>query len=318
MEKPLVTVGVASFNNADYLVDTLESIRQQDYPNWELIIVDDCSRDNSVEVAQNWLIAHPEVRGKIVLSNSNQGICATFNKSVQLAQGKYYSLIGSDDLYLPDKLSRQVAELEKLSAEYAVVYGDITNIDETGQPLFDNTIAGIDEPHPEGEVYEAVLRRNFIPAMGQLVRVQVFEQVGLYDETLAYEDWDMWLRITKTFKVKYLPGVVARYRLHQRSISVARRLQLIESSTRLLEKHTGQNPRFDHIIAGHLAAYAEAMAWAEDPAASRWLWRALTLRPQLRPAALLALTASGLSLNRVYGWYTALRRRLGRTSPDNS
>lgn len=314
MKNPLVTVAVASYNNADYLVDTLESIRQQDYPNWELIVVDDCSRDASVAVAGQWLAAHPKVRGRIVENATNLGICGTFNHSIRLAKGEYYSLIGSDDLYMPDKLSRQVAALEALPEEYGLVYGDITNIDEQGRTLHGEAQVRDNLPRPEGDVYLDVLRENFIPAMGQLMRLSVFNKIDPFDETLAYEDWDMWLRLTRVFKVKYLPGVVARYRLHERSVSVARRQQLVESSLRLLEKQTGQDPVADRLIGEHMARYAEALAWSGNPEASHWLRRALALRPQLRPAGLLAITASGLSLPQVHRWYRALRGRPDATA----
>lgn len=306
MQFPLVTVGVASYNNATYLAATLDSIAQQDYPNWELIIVDDSSSDNSAVIASNWLEAHPNVKGKLFALTSNEGVCRVFNRVVKESAGEFLSIIGSDDLYLPGKLSLQVEAFSKLSAKYGLVYSDITNIDENGLPLYNAAPVLAQHSKPEGDVYLEVLTGNFIPAMGQLMRMCVFEEIGLFDEQLAYEDWDMWLRLTQKFQVKYVPGIVARYRLHSRSASEARKRQLADASLLLLSKHLGQGPITDRIIAGHFARYVETLAWLDSPDATRWLRHTLALQPQARTLVLLALTSTGLTLPRLHRWYRRL------------
>jgi glycosyltransferase involved in cell wall biosynthesis len=71
---PLVSIGVASFNNAFYLIETLDSIRAQTYPNWEVIIVDDASKDESAQLAADWLKTHSNVRGQLLVNEHNRGV----------------------------------------------------------------------------------------------------------------------------------------------------------------------------------------------------------------------------------------------------
>lgn len=108
---PLVSVSVASFNNAAYIRETLDSIRDLDYPNLELLVVDDASRDDSVAVIEGWLAEHPDFNARLLVHTTNKGLCAVCNAAVQGTSGEYFCLIGSDDIYLPGKLRVQVAQI---------------------------------------------------------------------------------------------------------------------------------------------------------------------------------------------------------------
>ncbi len=306
MDLPLVTVGVASFNNAAYLRETLDSIRLQTYPNLEVIVVDDASRDESAAVAEAWLAEHPAVRGRLIRHVTNLGVCRVCNDIVQQGQGEFISIIGSDDVFLPDKLAVQVPLLQAASAHVGVLFSPIERMDAAGQPL--PPPADLAPPH-EGQVHEHLLRVNFIAAMGALVRRSCYEQVGLYDETLAYEDWDMWLRLAREYEFMYSPKPSARYRIHPGSATFSRRMQLAEASLRLLQKHRGRSPESDAIIAGHTRLLAESLYHLDSPDARRWLRERLRQAPDAIGLGMLLAASMGVKarhLSQAKGWLRRL------------
>jgi glycosyltransferase involved in cell wall biosynthesis len=217
---PLVTVIATCFNHERYVIECLESIRAQTYPNVQLIVADDASTDRSVELIREW------ARGTgttctFVFHEENQGVCRTRNDTLALAEGAYVSGISTDDVWRPDKLAAQVAQMEALPATVGVAYGDAERMDADGKPLPGMFIeqTGVVRTPPEGNIYEILLEQNFIPAMSTLVRRECFETVGPYDESLVYEDKDMWLRIARRYEFVFTPRVAVRYRVHPASLS---------------------------------------------------------------------------------------------------
>lgn len=302
---PLVTVGVASYNNAAYIRETLESIRLQTYPHIELIIVDDCSSDDSVSIAQKWLAEHPEINGRLIAHPINMGVCRTCNDLVTNARGEYLAMIGSDDIYLPDKLARQVPLLLNAPPEVGVVFGPVTVIDSLGKPLPDLPKW---EHAKDGEVFLPMLQQNFISAMGTLIRRSCYDQVGLYDEELAYEDLDMWLRMARRFQFKYCPKVTAQYRVHQKSAMQSRQAILTESTLRLLHKHVGISAEADSIIANHTKILSECLYQWGGKQAKHWLHIRWKQDRKLNSWLLYALASVGVSGEFV----KKAQRKLGR------
>lgn len=267
-ETPLVTVGVASYNNASYLRETLESIRLQTYPNIEVIVVDDASTDDSVAVIETWLAEHPEVNARPVLHESNKGVCSTCNDIITQAKGEFICMIGSDDMYLPDKLAVQVPLLQNAPPQVGVITSPVQFIDAAG-----NFIPKPDDfaiPHPE-DVFMPLLKACFIAAMGTLVRRSSYEKVGLYDENLPFEDWDMWLRLAKEYKFYYSPQVSALYRRHPNSSFEKRKRQDQEGTLQLLNKHRGLSPEADAIIKEQTHLRSELLYQIGSPLAAYWL-----------------------------------------------
>lgn len=218
-ETPLVTAIAVCYNHARFVVECLDSIRNQTYPNVQIIIMDDCSRDDSVGIIRDW-IERNGVECNFVAHEQNQGVCRTFNEAFELAKGEYISLIATDDSWLPDKLSRQVAIMEALPDDVGIVYSDAYQMDERGQRLPEMFIG----PHrqfetvPEGDLREYLVIDNFIPAMTTLIRRAVYNRVGRYDERLVFEDWDFWLRAACHFRFAYSPHPSANYRILETSM----------------------------------------------------------------------------------------------------
>src|SRR6266536_6188297 len=211
---PLVTVIVGCYNQSRFVEECLDSVRHQTYLNRQVIIFDDCSKDDSVAVIDGWLKRH-RLDWHLIPHTRNIGICASLNEVLRLARGKYISVVAADDVWLPDKTSRQVEMMEQLPEDVGVLYSNVFQIDENGEMLPQMFI----EAHrtfvvpPEGFLFDVLWEGNFIPAMTTLIRRDCFTQVGIYDEDLCFEDWDMWMRISRRFRFAYDKVPAARYRV---------------------------------------------------------------------------------------------------------
>jgi glycosyltransferase involved in cell wall biosynthesis len=213
--QPLVSTIAVCYNHARYLEETLDSILAQTYPNIQLIIMDDCSQDNSVEVIREW-IARNGVDCTFIAHEENQGLCKTLNEALGICKGEYLQLIACDDIMLPEKTRHQVKRFSKLSEEVAVVYSDADQMNEEGvrqNKLMIKSAWGF-EKMPEGRVFDKLLDGNFIPALTVMIRRQAILDVGGYDEDLPFEDYDMWLRVSRRFLFAFDEYTSAVYRKH--------------------------------------------------------------------------------------------------------
>jgi glycosyltransferase involved in cell wall biosynthesis len=294
LDVPLVSIGVASFNNAVYLIETLESIRAQTYSNWEVIIVDDASKDESAKLAADWLNAHPDVRGQLLVNEYNKGVCHTFNRFLEAASGEYISIIGSDDTFLPNKLATQVPLLVASSPNVGVIYSDLSKMDAAGK-VFVPSVYDTGQIRPfSGNIWLEMLKTNFVGAMSVLIRRSCIEQIGHFDEALAYEDWDMWLRIARKFEFLYQPIITVLYRVHKSSATSTRLKQMNESSCMLLQKQLGVSIDGDAIIKAHLTRYTETLYFLESTNSRYWLQERWQHQKDLRGFLLLTFSTLGI------------------------
>lgn len=217
---PLVTFILTCYNHSRFLNDSLEGFKKQNYPNVQLIINDACSTDNSIEVIKDWLIKN-NIDATFVDHKKTLPVSQTVNAAVKLAKGKYISLCSGDDVWLENKILSQVKLLEELPDDYGIVYSECYIIDEKGNVspnLFIKDLLKIENP-PEGDIFNILALGNFLPALTLLIKRACYENVGLYDEQLCYEDWDLWLRIAQHFKIAYIPKSLAKYREVQGSLN---------------------------------------------------------------------------------------------------
>jgi glycosyltransferase involved in cell wall biosynthesis len=308
-QQPLVSVIATCFNHERYLVECLDSIRAQTYPRTELIIVDDCSADGSVALIQEWLRT-TGTECSLIVHEENQGVCRTRNHALAQARGKYVSSISTDDVWLPDKIAVQVAQMEKLPSSVGVLYGDAYLIDEAGNPLpktfFESSrhTRTFEQP-PEGDVFAQLLEVIFVPVMTTLVRRDCYETVGPYDESLAYEDRDMLLRLARRYDFAYTPHVGARYRIHSSSLSQTIGDRAGESDLRTYRKHVGHRPALDPVLWDLIARLAYRL---DRPEQLEYARANLRTAPSLKALLLYVLCRTGIPYRRV----APLKRTLSR------
>ena len=214
MTSPLVSVLVTTYNHAEYLEQALDSVLAQDSTDYELIITDDCSQDDSAAVIRAWLERTGAV-ADFAVNERNLGICATRNRALARSSGRFVCSLSGDDWYEPDRVSRQASFFLDQDDDVAAVYSDVRVVAADGAVLSESYLG---EPLrsqgvPDGWVFERLHRACFPPAMGVMVRRSAIDAVGGYDEELAFEDWDMWLRLADRYRFRFLDRIVANRRV---------------------------------------------------------------------------------------------------------
>ncbi len=236
---PLVSIVAVSYKHERFLEETLESIKDQTYSNIQLIIMDDCSQDRSVQKIEAW-IEKNNVNCQFIAHKENAGICKTLNVALRYSTGKYFQGISCDDVMLPEKIYKQVELLEKSDEQVAMVYTNAYIIDEEGKRKENMFIERYRkfEKYPSGYIFNDLIRGNFIPAMSILIKKEVFDRIGVYDEDLDFEDYDLWLRMAKEFKISFINKPLAEYRLHNNNLH--KKILFHENYFKILIKHVDQ------------------------------------------------------------------------------
>ena len=204
-KSPLVSVIVPSYNHEKYIEETIESIVNQTYKNIELIVIDDGSKDNSVQILE-------ELSKKYnfnLITQENKGLSRTLNKGIKLSKGKYICLCASDDILVLNKLEIQVNFMEN-NPQYAIVYGKKINFYQNGLKRHINN-----KNFRSGNIFNDLFLQKFsIPAVSIMYKKIIFEEVGGFDTDLAVEDFDMALRIAKKYEIGYIDEYFYYYRVH--------------------------------------------------------------------------------------------------------
>ena len=229
----LVSVVIATYNMGHYLVQAVQSVLSQSYPNVEVQIVDDGSTDDTANLVRQWR-NDPRVR---VHAQSNAGQARAKNTGVSLSRGRFVAFLDADDLWLPGKLARQM-ELFRGRPELGVVYSDYQCMDGEGRPLAKGVT-----PMRRGWVSGALLIENFVCYSAGVVRRECLERSGCFDETLGMGiDYDLWLRLSAHYQFDFVPEPTVRYRIWagQMSKNYKKRYQ---SAIRIMQSFLDNNPR---------------------------------------------------------------------------
>jgi glycosyltransferase involved in cell wall biosynthesis len=207
---PLVTVVCVCYNQGRFVREALFSVKGQTYPNIELIIVDDGSTDDSVARIRDFLAEFPQTA--FIPLPTNRGVCAAFNEGFRQSKGAFLIDLAADDVLLPDRVTRQVVVFGQLGDSWGVVFTDAGLIDEASRHLgyfYPREADGsLRKPVPSGDLYRHVLNGYFICTPTMMSRRAVYEALGGYDESLSYEDFDFWVRSSRTYGYFYLDEVL--------------------------------------------------------------------------------------------------------------
>ena len=209
---PRVTVVIPTYNAAVYLTETLESVCTQNYGDFELLIVDDGSRDDTVELARRF-----ESRVALrIIEQANAGPAAARNNGVRNARGEYVAFIDSDDLMLPRRLAAQVAMLGG-DPSLGLVHTDLMTFDEHG--VVHTTRRAFSDPCG-GRILDKLLIDNSITTSTVMAPRARLIEAGLFDETRRIsEDFDLWLRMAERWSVGYVDEAAVKYRRRPGSLS---------------------------------------------------------------------------------------------------
>ena len=249
---PLVSIGIALYNGAEYITETLNSINNQTYSNIEIIIVDDGSKDDSLDVCRRWepFSLFPVFFSKNV---SNFGLPATRNVLLSKSNGKYLSLFDQDDIMLPNKIKNDVSFFEKQKENVVLIYSDLNLITENGNPFGNGYFDRIDfKGQKEEDLFIELIKSNFIPAPSVMVRSEILKKTEGYDESLQFDDWDMWLRLAKEYKFVFHKEVNVNYRIHKSSMMAdkdhSKAIIRNKANIKMIKKHFGYNQIHDRAL----------------------------------------------------------------------
>ncbi len=200
MRTPLVSVICLCYNHARFVKEAIHSVLNQTYSNVELIVVDDHSVDNSVEIINETLKGLPI---HFIPLESNLGNCSAFNIGLENASGDFIIDLSADDVLLPERIEKGVQIFHSASVDVGVHFSDAELIDENGARLGYHSDRFPHASIPQGDIYLQILSRYFINSPTMMMRRQVFEKLGGYDGSLDYEDFDFWVRSSRVFKYCY-------------------------------------------------------------------------------------------------------------------
>jgi len=207
--KPLVSIVIPSYNHEKFIEDTVRSVWNQTYTNIELIVLDDGSKDNSPKILEKLKKLSPIPMTVII--KENEGLCKTLNKGISFAKGEYISFLGSDDRFLPNKIELLLPYFD--DKDLGFVYSDGYLIDELGNS-YQKISHG--KNFKSGHIFEDLLIWNFmIQYVTALHKTSIIKEVGGFDESICFEDWDLFLKISNKYKVLYVDELVGEYRQHQ-------------------------------------------------------------------------------------------------------
>ena len=184
--KALVSIVMPAYNCEKYVVEAINSILAQTYRNWELLVLDDGSKDNTLRIIEEF--SQKDSRIKALPNGKNIGVSATRNRGIELASGEWIAFLDSDDMWKPEKLEKQFEIVEKEAAEF--LFTGSSYINEEGEAY--KEIFEV----PEKITYKKLRNQNVISCSSVLVKKKYFEHIKMEKDEM-HEDYAVWLRILK-------------------------------------------------------------------------------------------------------------------------
>ncbi len=189
---PTVSVVIPTYNRASTVARAISSVLSQSYKEFEVIVVDDASTDNTREVVSSF----GDERVKYLRHVTNEGGGAARNTGIRASKGEYIAFQDSDDEWLPGKLEKQMKAFEEAPASLGVVYTGFWRISGGSREY----IPSGHIRRKEGAVHSELLKRNFVTTPAAVVRKECFQEAGYFDEALPrFQDWELFIRISESY-----------------------------------------------------------------------------------------------------------------------
>jgi glycosyltransferase involved in cell wall biosynthesis len=262
----MVSIVIPVYNRPQKILDAFRSVQSQSYSNWELIVIDDASTDNTQQIVRQFISDDSRVR--LMIHDKNRGAQAARNTGIKAARGEWIAFLDSDDLWLPEslKLRLEVAEKDRVSVVHSACL--VTSADGQTTPY--------DLPPTRGPAYTEMLRHEGPMFQSLLVSKEALQRIGYLDEKLvSFQEWDTAIRLAKYFPFGYEPRPTFIYNDRH-----------TDPTSRISKSAVHQAEGYHYIIRKHLLAIllwagpsslrahyatAEALYWkAGDGMRARW------------------------------------------------
>ncbi|AWI25063.1 glycosyl transferase [Flavobacterium pallidum] len=209
MERPVVSIITPSYNSASFITQTIRSVQEQTFLHWELLITDDCSTDDTVEIINAFIKADSRIKLFTLPQNAGPGVAR--NHSLNHAAGKYIAFLDSDDLWKPEKLEKQIRFMAQSGQHFTFTFYDC--MDENGDLMNQRVEA------PETLSYKQLFFCNYVGNLTGIYDSDYFGKIPV-SSIKKRQDWIVWLTILKKLKyAKPVPESLAVYRIRTKSVS---------------------------------------------------------------------------------------------------
>ncbi|AWG24570.1 glycosyltransferase family 2 protein [Flavobacterium kingsejongi] len=217
MKFPLVSIITPAYNSEKFIDQAIQSVQQQTFSDWEMILVNDGSSDHTQEIIEKWRLQDPRIKLLTLSKNSGTGVAR--NKGLEKATGRYIAFLDADDLWTPEKLQKQLDFM--VARNIPFTFSFYQQIDEDGNDLQKIVTA----PNPLS--YTQLLYCNYVGNLTGIYDTDFFGKIDI-SRFRKRQDWIVWLTIVKRLKIVHpVPEVLAQYRVRQHSIS-ASKIELVK------------------------------------------------------------------------------------------
>lgn len=272
MTEPLVSVILPTYNRAEMMIKAARSVLSQTYTNIELVIVDDHSTDDTETLAKSI----DDKRVRYLRNETNMGANHTRNRGILNSHGEFLALVDDDDLWLPEKIKRQIELFQSSPENVGLVYCGFRVQTGNGHVLMDV------KPEHRGSVHDILLRKNILGSPTPVIRRTAFLSAGMFDESMNNcQDWDLWIRISKSHNFDYVDEILAMFTVHgsQKSQSIENK---IRARLRLIEKNAEELECRKETYAFHLKDLARLSSISgQRDNTNKFLKRSLTINKQI-------------------------------------
>lgn len=238
MNIPRVSIVMATYNDSRYLADAIESVLKQSYTDWEFIIINDASHDNTDEIIRQY--QRLDSRITYIQNAKNLGLAENLNSGVEIARGEYVARLDGDD-YWSDatKLKQQIAFLDK-NKDHGMVGSFAHAIDINGNKLYD-----VRYPSHDSEIRKIILKHNCFLHSTVVMRRSTVLKVGKYNNKYRYaEDYDLFLKLGEVSKFHLLPKFFAKYRINPKGTTQSKYWKQMEEVVYILYNYRHSYPNY--------------------------------------------------------------------------
>ena len=241
---PRISILIPAYNHEAYVTQTLESIKNDTFPDKEVIIIDDGSTDDTARVIEKWIQESKGMLPVTFRSRPNKGLTKTLNELLFLASGEYLVALASDDYLLEGGLQKRLDYLLK-HPEKSAVFADCIVVDAAGRTLYESGLFDYRHANRKNLQSDRGIQREFIthfavPGPVLMVRRDYYKDFGGFNEEMYMEDYDLYLRFAAQNRIGFIDAKVSAYRLHETNMSrpdSANYLKLLQDSKKTLRLH---------------------------------------------------------------------------------
>lgn len=221
----MISVVLPTYNGSKYIKQSIESIINQTYKEWELIVIDDCSTDDTNKIVQEYTLKDNRI--KLYKNETNKRLPASLNTGFAKTSGEYLTWTSDDNIYKENAFEKMI-EYFQLNSDVGFVFSNMTIIDENGNIKQKNSYI----PSSMEEIkYKNIVGASF------MYKREVYKTIGDYDTSkFLIEDYDYWLRISRKFKIRFINDSLYFYRTHSGSLTESKNSQMLEAKIKLYEE----------------------------------------------------------------------------------